>query len=75
MGKWLNVAREVRAAMDSAAIKAQFVCVYPKIRRHKEGKVAKIFFGFGNKKKNPFEEMTEKELKKIIRLVKEVKKD
>ena len=30
--------------------------------------MAKIFFGFGNKKKNPFEQMTEEELKKIMKL-------
>lgn len=37
--------------------------------------MAKIFFGFGNKKKNPFEQMTEEELKRIMRLFEEVKKD
>ena len=37
--------------------------------------MAKIFFGFGNKKKNPFEKMTEEELKKIMRLFEEVRKD
>ena len=37
--------------------------------------MAKIFFGFGNKKKNPFEEMTEEELKKIMKLFEEAKKD
>ena len=37
--------------------------------------MAKIFFGFGNKKKNPFEQMTEEELNKIMRLFEEVKKD
>ena len=37
--------------------------------------MAKIFFGFGNKKKNPFEQMTEEELKKIMKLFEEAKKD
>ena len=37
--------------------------------------MVKIFFGFGNKKKNPFEQMTEEELKKIMKMFEEVKKD